>query len=58
MRSRHDPRLAAAFAAALVLALAPGCARKAPAPPTTLAEAQAIAARSGKPILIDFFAVW
>jgi hypothetical protein len=43
---------------AIALLFAPGCARKAPAAPATLAEAQTIAARTGKPILIDFFAVW
>jgi hypothetical protein len=63
MRSRLDPRSAGIFAAltaaaALALLAAPGCGKKAPAVPATLAEAQAIAARTGKPILIDFFATW
>jgi hypothetical protein len=59
MRTRLDPRSAGAVAAlAVALLLAPGCGQKAPATPTTLAEAQAIAAKSGKPVLIDFFAVW
>jgi hypothetical protein len=45
--------------AALAALLAAGCSETAvQAPPTTLAQAQALAAKTHKPILVDFATEW
>jgi hypothetical protein len=45
--------------AAVAAVLAAGCSETAvQAPPTTLAQAQALAAKTRKPILVDFATEW
>lgn len=51
------PALLSCLALILLLAAA-GCGEVEQAPPGTLAEAQALAAERGVPVLLDFFTEW
>jgi hypothetical protein len=53
-----DRRLHSLFWPALLMGLVAACTETAAPPPTTLAEAQTLAARLKRPVLVDFYTSW